>query len=983
MRPPAIALFLIGLALPATLVGQSAMAGGVSGRVQAPGRGVVPNAVVTLSSGESGLSRVATTDLRGSYSFSFVAPARYELRVEALGYRPVVVVGLDLEGGSQRTVHVSLTEEPPPVTAVDTIGLSAATASRWRVAGPLVSGADMDRHREIQGDLGAVTRLASEFDPFLGALGLPEEMTGLFVDGIPFFAARHPLVRGANTGTPAFPASSLTRATLRVHPDDVQWLGVSGAILSAESRAGASGGVGSTVEGGWSGGPLWSSGLLDVDAPTLSSYRAAIQGSIDLVPDTSRLFVGGEAVRQQAPTLARMPLALAEAASGLDPLVVEGLTNPSVETYSRYSGVARLDRWGPTSRFSLRAAAGRAIREYDGNGPGSIGYGVVGPEEATDLSAGAALTAEVRPGYTLEFLGGISASDRTFGVAGASPSADLVAPGVHLGGAAGGDADAARLDVHLSPALHFRFGAGTVKAGATVHAARHTITSVLAGNGDIFFTDFAGLAGRRGAFADGTSVESTFATSRMGVFAQYAWEPAPGLRVVAGGRVDVEKVPTSGAALNTDWVNASGVVNDSFPSRFIQPAGVLAATWDVRGDQRTIMFGNVAMSNGSLDPRLVHEAFTQDGTASVSRYVGTGVEWPAGAAPGSARRTDLLTLLGPDTRPPRSAHVSAGLIQDLGSGWSLRAEGALRRTDFLPRRRDLNLPFYPLATDDHGRDIVGDLTKIGSLVAAAPGTGRRFEDFDAVWAVDPDGWSRYRSATLGLSHTASSGDAFVSYTWSETRDNWMGAALGLADAAMDPRLPEGTGIEWSEGVSDFDAPHRLVAGATVRLDFGAGSEISAVYRFASGQPFTPGYRAGVDANGDGSMRNDVAFVPDLTSLDGLAGGWSCLTNQLEQFAARNSCRGPARQSLDAGIRLGLTSLSGRTVSLTVEGFNLIEDESGVLDRALLLVSPDAPLVRSGDGSTVTLPVTVNPDFGKVVFPSTRGRILRVGLRIGG
>ncbi len=64
-------------------------------------------------------------------------------------------------------------------------------------------------------------------------------------------------------------------------------------------------------------------------------------------------------------------------------------------------------------------------------------------------------------------------------------------------------------------------------------------------------------------------------------------------------------------------------------------------------------------------------------------------------------------------------------------------------------------------------------------------------------------------------------------------------------------------------------------------------------------------------------------------------------------------------------------------------FNLIEREDGIRDTALLLVDPAASISTSSDGGTVTVPVTVNPDFGKLVVPMSRGRMLRIGFRIGG
>jgi hypothetical protein len=61
----------------------------------------------------------------------------------------------------------------------------------------------------------------------------------------------------------------------------------------------------------------------------------------------------------------------------------------------------------------------------------------------------------------------------------------------------------------------------------------------------------------------------------------------------------------------------------------------------------------------------------------------------------------------------------------------------------------------------------------------------------------------------------------------------------------------------------------------------------------------------------------------------------------------------------------------------------VEPSGGVIDDALLLVDPTSAITTSPDGTTVTIPVTVNPEFGRVVYPSSRGRMLRLGVRIGG
>ncbi|MDX1748225.1 MAG: hypothetical protein R3324_20000, partial [Halobacteriales archaeon] len=332
------------------------------------------------------------------------------------------------------------------------------------------------------------------------------------------------------------------------------------------------------------------------------------------------------------------------------------------------------------------------------------------------------------------------------------------------------------------------------------------------------------------------------------------------------------------------------------------------------------------------------------------------------------------------TRAPRTTDVSVGIQQVLVPSLTLFLEGEVRRTDFLMRRRNLNLPVSAQFTDAYGRSVYGTLSKEGAIVAAMGDDSYRFDGFGDVWALDPDGWSEYRGATVGVEYADDAVDLFGSYTFSETTDNRLGAGSGDLDAALSPGLPTAAdgATPWDEGTSDFDVPHRLTAGLTMRA---GAAELSAVYRFRSGRPFTPSYRAGVDANGDGSLRNDVAHVPAATELGTVLDTWSCLEDQVESFAARNSCRGPGSHTLDARIRVRLGAWGGRTTTLVLDGLNLVEPSGGIVDDALLLVDPAADLTTS-DG-TVTIPVTVNENFGSVRYSWSRGRMLRVGLKVGG
>ena len=112
------------------------------------------------------------------------------------------------------------------------------------------------------------------------------------------------------------------------------------------------------------------------------------------------------------------------------------------------------------------------------------------------------------------------------------------------------------------------------------------------------------------------------------------------------------------------------------------------------------------------------------------------------------------------------------------------------------------------------------------------------------------------------------------------------------------------GSDWARGRSDFDAPHRFTLGS----EFGfRGIRLAAFYRGQSGLPFTPGFRYGQDMNGDGSFRNDPAFIDDqVVGVTDLLSQWDCLRNQVGRFAQRNACRGPWISTLD--LRLTVSTI---------------------------------------------------------------------------
>jgi hypothetical protein len=147
-------------------------------------------------------------------------------------------------------------------------------------------------------------------------------------------------------------------------------------------------------------------------------------------------------------------------------------------------------------------------------------------------------------------------------------------------------------------------------------------------------------------------------------------------------------------------------------------------------------------------------------------------------------------------------------------------------------------------------------------------------------------------------------------------------------------------------------------------------------------PFTPGFRSGVDVNGDGAFGNDPAFVDDrVAGVSEMFDKWDCLRHQVGRFAARNACRGPGVHTLDLRAAVPFR-LFGYPLQMTVDGLNLLDSYIPILDHALFLVDRSSTLSTDPATGQVVLPLVINPNFGQQVGRHATGRRLRVGVSVG-
>jgi hypothetical protein len=930
---------------------------------------------VTAVESGTGLSREAFSDRNGEFRFAFLPPGEYILSLEKLGFAPKRITGVPVRTG--RGVSLEAVLAVSVADAVEEVRFAGAGVSLGRVGGsqwiPEFGTRWLPGQRRSVAELGRLTSAATDD---LTVEGLPAWLSVLAMDGVPFRPVSHPYVRPAPLRSIAFPITGAGMAQLVTNGLDVEWGGAAGAFLSVHNRRGTATAA-LDAHGSWSGSPLpgpsfaVSGGSTGTDLQGGASVRAPVLGN------RARISAGVELTRLQLASAPAWPstdaaVALAEHADASG-VAARAYQQPGTVPFEAVAGFARLDgavggrhqvaAWlnvATMPRIAGVDPVSRTLPELDG----ADALGGV-----TLLSNLGTVDNDLRAAFTLS-------TRNTAALAAVAPTL-LAGDALALGGprqAAAAD----EMRLLLSDAVHYRVGRHALKFGAGLAISSYSFDYRPGADGEYRFGGVAQLLARTGVrtIMEGGAPGADWTTLVPSVFVQDRWELGQGFELLAGARAEREALPSDRVTEDAEWLRLSGVSNRPADRTAWRGAVRAGLTWDVQRSHEWIAHVGGGIFHDRVDPLLLSQWQTDAGTARVVRQVGN-VDWPQPAGGGFGLRR--LTVLAPGFEAPRTARASGGVVRRIDEHSSLHVSGVVRRTERLPRRSDLNLLPLPAARDQYARPIYGTLLKQGGLLVAEHGTGRRFETYDEVAGITADAWSSHWGVTVGFERDAAGGPGVVArYTFGRTTDNWFDARQGGWTAAA-PQGFEGA-VEWAEGTSDFDIPHRAVAGVILAGPFGARAAL--LYRLQSGLPFTPGFRAGVDASGDGYGGNDPAFVdPALPGMQELSAAWPCLRESSGRFAARNACRADMTHALDVSLGVQLVRIGRGAASLFVDALDLLEAERGMPDAALYLVDPAGSLGTDADARTVTVPLLVNPDFGQPLAAPTTGRRFRLGLSL--
>jgi hypothetical protein len=106
---PQIAMLLLCLAFVPALTFAQTITATLNGTVTDPNGAVLPNATVTATSNETGLSKTATTDESGRYTIPFLQPGTYTIKAGTGGFKQSVLENVKLEVAQTAAIDFALT----------------------------------------------------------------------------------------------------------------------------------------------------------------------------------------------------------------------------------------------------------------------------------------------------------------------------------------------------------------------------------------------------------------------------------------------------------------------------------------------------------------------------------------------------------------------------------------------------------------------------------------------------------------------------------------------------------------------------------------------------------------------------------------------------------------------------------------------------------------------------------------------------------
>lgn len=518
----------------------------------------------------------------------------------------------------------------------------------------------------------------------------------------------------------------------------------------------------------------------------------------------------------------------------------------------------------------------------------------------------------------------------------------------------------------IKDTLSWMFGDHQVKVGGNYLDANILNLFVRDRSGDFFFNsvqDF--LDNRLSRFEQGAGIgtgATEFDFQQWGLFVMDTWRPTTRLTVDYGIRYDYATMPKPFRniyeATNPELISNYQEDDNNFAPR-------IGFAYDLSGDGRSVIRGGAGRYYSSLPAILLAGGLSQT-SGIFNNYVFdcTRVECPT--FPGLFTPQQLanfdatasldLSGISPDFEAAESTRGSLAYEREVFPGVSVEVEGVYGIHE--KQQRYVNVNAVPTGL------------RFGNLIQYTVNSPNKpYPAFNNVRFNVSDAEGEYTAATIGFKKIAlgnSNLSWLAHYTWSETIDQDTNSRSTSTMFSYDPFNPE-----LSEGPSDTDVTHRIVASATYELPY--GFLVSGIYNWRTGQPYTRNVfvsgnattglygLAGiginvpvfVDSNGD---------IIDITAASGSTPAQFAefLNSRGATILGRNTENQPDFSNLDMRLakRFGLPA--GLEIELIGEIFNVFNTANKFI---VAQNQSEFNISQSGSGANLRYNITRNANYG--------------------
>jgi outer membrane receptor protein involved in Fe transport len=500
---------------------------------------------------------------------------------------------------------------------------------------------------------------------------------------------------------------------------------------------------------------------------------------------------------------------------------------------------------------------------------------------------------------------------------------------------------------------------------------------------------------------DGSPPRAIYNVLELAFYAQDDWQVNDRLTLNLGLRYDLrlfpDKAPTVQGVLD-DF----GLDTGEFPVDGDNVAPRVGFAYDVNGDGASVFRGGAGLFYGRVPSVFWSNALLNTGESQTFTRCTSGFDDPqthqmvieilrgerapfasCNDIPGGSgfSFTPNVNAIGPDVEVPYALKANIGYDRLVAEDWRVGVDLQYSGTNDNFYNIDRNLGDERFRTDDGLRPVFQTIDLVGMELDG--GSQRISSAYNDVLELVNDAESRTYQATFEVGKAFGDGYSVRgAYTYSNSRDNSSSSccisstAIGETPTASSPNFLGDPGDDevGSWGPADFERPHQVVLSSVAELPWG-GIIVSGIYRGQSGLSYTPTVDG--DVNGDGRDTNDRAYIgevgamsfaspEDAATYQGLLNEHECLAEQVGRIAARNSCRNPWVNRLDARLTLPFETGRGQRIELIADLFNVLNLLNEDWGQVLQVGTLGQPLLEAEDFDILTNQFTysVRGGFGE-------------------